>query len=108
MNFSVKIMAAGNVVSSMIALFINTYYTKKLSSYGILMQIRDISPYLFLSILSCLPAFVLCGFYNSNALMLIASIILSVFIYILLSEILKVPELSMIFNSLSKITNKRV
>jgi O-antigen/teichoic acid export membrane protein len=101
MRFNLKVMAIGNIISSIISLFINTYYTNKLLSYGILKQVRDIVVYLLLSICSCLPAFILCKVFNSNVLLLASSILISVSTYMLLSRILRIPEFPMIFGSLS-------
>ena len=92
MNFNVQVMAAGNMISSFIALFINTYYTKKLAGYGIAKQLKDILPCLMLSLISSIPAFLLSNFFPTNGLILTASIIIAVVIYILASKVLKLNE----------------
>jgi O-antigen/teichoic acid export membrane protein len=92
MNFNVQVMAAGNIISSLIALFINTYYTKKLAGYGIAKQFKDILPCLMLSLISSIPAFLLSKFFPTNGLILTASIIIAVAIYILASKVLKLNE----------------
>lgn len=48
--FGVKIIAIGAVVSSVLALFINTYYTDGLIGVSILRQLKDIAPTFFLSL----------------------------------------------------------
>lgn len=46
------------VIYSIIALFINTYYTGKLFNLGIKKQIEDFGKYTILSFLSCIPSFI--------------------------------------------------
>lgn len=43
-------LIAGQVATSYITLFINTYYTKKMIDYGMLDQLKDLSKILFLSV----------------------------------------------------------
>ena len=107
LNFSVEAMALGKVVSSIIALFINTYYTKKLVSYGIVKQIRDIFPCLILSTASCVPAFVLSQFFPNNGPILLLSIILSVAIYLFISNMLKLDEFVQVKSSLATLLQNR-
>jgi len=107
MNFSVEVMAIGNVVSSMIALFINTYYTKKLADYGIVKQIKDIFPSLILSIASCMPAFVLSQVFPNNSAILLLSIILAVAVYLFISNMLKIDEFVQVRSSLVTILQNR-
>lgn len=47
--FGVKMIAVGAVVSSVLALFINTYYTDGLIGVSIWVQLKDIAPTFFLS-----------------------------------------------------------
>lgn len=56
------IFCIGNILSTLIHLFINTYYTGKLIQVGILMQMKDITPTLLLCI------FMFLGIYLSNSL----------------------------------------
>ena len=46
------------VIYSIIALFINTYYTGKLFDLGIKKQIEDFGKYTILSFLCCIPSFI--------------------------------------------------
>jgi len=54
----VLVMCIGIVVSSLIALVINTYYTGKLINIGFFEQIRDILPIMILSVVSGVIAFI--------------------------------------------------
>ena len=107
MNFSVELMAIGNVASSFIALFINTYYTKKMTGYGIRDQVKDILPCLILSISSCVPAFVLSQLFPNNGLIMLLSIVFAVVIYLLISNIMKIDEFMLVKSSLVTLVQNR-
>ena len=107
MNFSVELMAIGNVASSFIALFINTYYTKKMTGYGIRDQVKDILPCLILSISSCVPAFVLSQLFPNNGLIMLLSIVFAVVIYLLISNIMKIDEFVQVKSSLVTLVQNR-
>ena len=107
MNFSVELMAIGNVASSFIALFINTYYTKKMIGYGIRDQVKDILPCLILSISSCVPAFVLSQLFPNNGLIMLLSIVFAVVIYLLISNIMKIDEFMLVKSSLVTLVQNR-
>ena len=107
MNFSVELMAIGNVASSFIALFINTYYTKKMIGYGIRDQVKDILPCLILSTSSCVPAFVLSQLFPNNGLIMLLSIVFAVVIYLLISNIMKIDEFMLVKSSLVTLVQNR-
>ena len=107
MNFSVELMAIGNIASSFIALFINTYYTKKMIGYGIRDQVKDILPCLILSISSCVPAFALSQLFPNSGSIMLLSIILAVAIYILISNIMKIEEFVQVKSSLVTLVQNR-
>jgi len=107
MNFSVELMAIGNVASSFIALFINTYYTKKMIGYGIRDQVKDILPCLILSISSCVPSFLLSHLFPNSGSIMLLSIILAVVIYLVISNIMKIDEFVRMKSNLVAIVQKR-
>jgi len=92
MNFNVLVMAVGTIASSLIALFINTYYSKKLAHYGLLQQIKDIMPGLLGSLLACLPAYLIGKAMQPNILILGLSIVISVALYFLIMSKMKMNE----------------
>lgn len=55
----VIVICLSKVLNGQVALFINTYYTGKLFGLGYLKQFSDFAKYLLLSIISCLPAYML-------------------------------------------------
>lgn len=67
----VVMMIIGQVITSYITLFINTYYTKKLINYGIWCQLKDLSAIFFLSVGTALLAWSITQFPIANILKLI-------------------------------------
>lgn len=57
--FGVLGICISKIIYSIISTYINTYYNGKLFNLGFLAQFKDYSKYLGLSILCCLPAFVI-------------------------------------------------
>ena len=55
--FGVVGICVSSIITTQIAVFVNTYYTGKEFGYGYLNQIRDIIPFFVFSLLACLPAF---------------------------------------------------
>lgn len=64
-------MCIGMVVSSLISLFINTYYTGKLINIGCLKQIRDLLPILFNSLLMGSMVYLFIQLFNNDLVKLI-------------------------------------
>ena len=60
--FGVIGICASKILYTQIAIFINTYYTGKLFNLGYLTQLKDYSGFFFLSVVSCLPAFMFCQY----------------------------------------------
>jgi O-antigen/teichoic acid export membrane protein len=106
MQISVIAMAIGTICSSLIALVINTYYTKKLLNYGLIQQFKDLFNIFAISVLSCIPAFAISLMFSSTILHLAISVILSIVMYIAISKIFKIVEflelIDIVKNKLSK------
>lgn len=77
----------GRVIYSFIALYLNTYYTKKLLNYGFAKQMKEIFPYLAFSIIIFIESFSISNLKISVLLSLILSLILCPLTYIVLCEV---------------------
>ena len=109
MNFNIQIMAIGNLVSSVIALFINSKYSRKIIKYGILDQFKDVSKPFFISIISCLPAYFLLKYINYDIIILSLSCLSAISIYILISKLLRIREYNRISSFLKiKLSRKNI
>lgn len=92
--FGLIYMCLGVVLSSLICLFINTYYTGKLINVGILVQLKDVMPTLFSSLSMGGIVWIVTSFISSPLIQLIVGITLGALYYILLSLVLKSSDLS--------------
>ena len=69
------------IIYAQIAVFINTYYTKKYFDLGWLSQVRDFSKYLIMSIVACLPIYLLVLLNFPNLIILFGGPIIATFVY---------------------------
>lgn len=75
-------MCIGMVASSLISLFINTYYTGKLIDFGYLKQMRDLLPVFFNSLLMGSIVCLFIQLFTNDFIKLITGIFIGVFSYI--------------------------
>lgn len=78
-------MCWGQVLYSLISLFVNTYYTGKIMNMGIFKQVTDFLPSLIYSILMGGAVFLLTNHIHSMLLQLVVGIICGIIVYWLLS-----------------------
>ena len=96
MNYSVLAMCLGGVLSSHIALFINTYYTGKIINVGYFVQMKDLFPsFLFATTMGSL-VYVSTFIFSNMLVQLIAGIVIGITYYYLVSVIFKSHELEYI------------
>lgn len=104
---SVKIMIIGMVVSSVIALFINSHYTRNLINYGLREQLSDISGSFILGIIMSSLVFItgiILKSLDSKIILLLIQIFIGVCVVILLSSVAKMKE----YNEFKEIFINRV
>jgi teichuronic acid exporter len=93
LEFGIYGLLIGSVISSYVALFINTYYTAKFINYSIFEQIKDITAVLLLSLPMLLIMYLLNYYFEvQSLLMLIVYLIVSVVIYIVSNLIFRTPS----------------
>ena len=78
----IKVMLMGSVFTSIFALVINTYYTKRIIDYGFWQQMRDLLPVLGLSLLMGGVIFVLIQLITPLWLQLLVGFIVGVSLYV--------------------------
>lgn len=100
--FGLIAICAGLSVYSFLAFYMNTYYTRKLLDYGFLRQLRELFPYLFLSLVVLAEALLLSRFVESHLLSLILSLLLCSATYIVLGYLLRVSALDELFQLVFK------
>ena len=82
-----------NILSSLISLFINTYYTGKLINVGFFKQMRDIAPTLLLSMVMWGVVLFATQFFSNKYIQLPVGIFIGATIYLVGSYLFKFPEL---------------
>jgi len=96
--FGLVMMCYATIASSLLCLFINTYYTKKLIGVGFFMQIYDIMPTLILSISMWCIVSVVGSFITSIYGQLIFGLLLALAIFIVSVRVFDFKELSYLNN----------
>ena len=86
-------MCIGSVISSLISLFINTYYTGKIINFGFLRQIKSLLPALFYSFSMGVIVFYSLSFFSTPIVQLIFGLLFGVTYYILISILTKSQDL---------------
>lgn len=87
-------MCYGSLVSSILCLLINTYYTGKLIDVGFVRQMKDIFPTVILSALMYIVVYIFILFIPSLIIQLILGSILGLVSYISIAKIIKSKDLN--------------
>ncbi|WP_320052893.1 lipopolysaccharide biosynthesis protein [uncultured Acetobacteroides sp.] len=93
-------MCWGIVVSSVLALVVNTYYTGKVIKLGFFIQMRDLMPLLLISIIIGGVMFLSTQLFSSNIIKLSVGVVIGISCYITISLLFKSKELSHVFSML--------
>ncbi len=91
--FGIITICIGRIITSLISLFINTYYTSKLLQLSLSKQLMDILPILLLSITMYIISFGAINFFDSSILNLGIGIIVGITIYLGGAILFKLPEI---------------
>ena len=82
-------MCLGLVLNALIAFYLNTYYTKKLLNYGFGEQMKEIAPYLILSLFIMAEALFISSYIETPLLSIIISLIVCTVSYVSICYALK-------------------
>lgn len=88
--YDLTIICCGRVVYSIIAFYLNTYYTKKLLNYGFFTQLRELSPILFMSLAVTALGLMISYFVYNALAALIISLVVCPIVYVGLCVVMKV------------------
>lgn len=100
------IICWGLVFYSIIALYLNTYYTNQILNYGFIAQLKTMFPYLLLSVLIMIEGLIVAYIINNNYLALFVSLFICVTTYIGLSALTKLYAFEECKSYLLKLINK--
>jgi teichuronic acid exporter len=99
--FGIRYLLIGMIVSSLIAYFLNSFYSGRLINYPAREQLRDIAPLFLISAASATTVFGIGELLSSGYFVILPiQIITGIFTFIILNEILKTEEYLFIKNTL--------
>lgn len=99
---SLEAMCIGQIVSSFLGLFINTYYTGKFLSLGFVKQAQDWLPILINCVVMCVICYVIQYAFEPLLVKLIAATVVGVFYYLITGFMFKSPELKELISIIFK------
>lgn len=79
--FGIIPICISQILYSQIAMYINTYYTKKLFGLSYLMQVKDFSKYLVYAVVACVPAYLMVLFDVPSLLCIIVGSVVALALY---------------------------
>lgn len=79
--FGIIPICISQILYSQIAMYINTYYTKKLFGLSYLMQVKDFSKYLIFAVVACAPAYLMVVFDIPSLLSIIIGSVIALALY---------------------------
>lgn len=101
--FGIMTMCWGMLLNSVLALFINTYYTGKLIGQGFLNQMKDIYPYLLMSLATGGIVYVtLNNISLSPSVLFLIGVAENIAVYAVFSKMFRINELTELFKLLKK------
>lgn len=106
-RFGVLAIAYAMIIEDFVGQIICTFPSKKLFHYSYVMQIRDITPQLFLTLFMGITVFLINYLSINDAILLIIQILIGILIYIFGSLVLKIRSFKYLSNILRGITERR-
>jgi len=100
--FGITAMCIGLVAVSVVALYINTYYTGKLLSLGFLIQIKDLVPFFILSMLVGLLMYYVPISINNDLYRLVSGGLIGIVSYVGLAALFRIKEFNELINLIRK------
>lgn len=98
----VKMMCVGTIVSSILCLTVNTYYTGKLIQVGLWIQVKDLFPILLYSFLMGGCVYMLIPYIESDVFKLLFGILFGICFYLCLNYFVRSRELKELFSLLKR------
>ena len=79
--FGIIAICISQILYSQLAMYINTYYTRKLFGLSYLMQVKDFSKYLVYAVVACVPAYLMVLFDVPSLLCIIVGSVVALALY---------------------------
>lgn len=101
--FGLVVMCYGQIINSIIALIINTYYTGKLINLGFHSQMKDLMPTIIVSMIMFVVVLLLQNMFDNESTKLIVGIVVGIAVFIFMALVFKFRELQ----DLKSLINKK-
>lgn len=105
--FDLTIVCLGSVLYSLIALYLNTIYTKKILDEGFFKQVKTFLPYLLLSLLIMVEALVISDIVSIYWLAILLSLIICFITYVGLSKLFSLYAYNEVINIIKEKLKQR-
>jgi len=92
--FGLIVMCYSMILSTIVGLWINTYYTGKIIGVGFLRHLKEVLPILLISLLMSALLFVVQFFVANNILCLVISILMGIVFYFVAVRMTKIKEMN--------------
>ena len=103
--FGLEVMCWGRVIYSLIATYLNTYYTNSLIDLTLKLQVKDVFPSLILSFIMGGIVFICISFFETDIVKIVIGCITGMSFYILLSFLFKLDSFFCILTLIIKTKN---
>lgn len=90
--FGLVVMCYGGIVSSLLCLIMNTYYTGKFLNMGIIAQLKDMAHILILSLIMFVAARAVATLMGNDILSLLCSVAIGIVVYVAGALLCRFPE----------------
>lgn len=95
--FGIEVMCWGKFLYAIIAVIINTYYTKQLIGLRLLSQMCDILPFLIVSIVMGVSSYIMTIQFNNSITSLFAGIVTGIVMYLIMSLVFFKKDINALF-----------
>jgi O-antigen/teichoic acid export membrane protein len=106
-RFGIYAMAVGQVITGILATFINAYPNKRLLNYSYWEQLSDLLPSFLLALIMASCVFFVCHFVAGSALKLATGVISGAFVFVLLSTYFKLDSYIFLIQTIRGVMNER-
>lgn len=104
-RWGITAMIYGQIFQSIVCLFINSYYSNKLISYGFLKQIKDVAPCALITLIMIIIVYYVGLLFDINLLLkLLLQILVALLVYFSLAYIFKIEA----FREICKILSQKI
>jgi teichuronic acid exporter len=103
-SFGIKALIIGQIATSLIGYFINTYYSGRMINYGTIKQVKDLIPIIMITTAMGLCVVAITHYIEGSLLKLLVGLFTGAFVYYINARIFKFDELKQLMELIPKST----